>query len=429
MKRSLWMLLLIAMSAVATSLASIAPQVAQATQNVLILTDNSPGDGVNGASHVSELIAAFASVPGATIATNSTELTNKSPMPLSLVSGRDVVIVVTVSGPTIDFADALTLEAAINSHASGAFMFFTDGCNGCARDSANLVLSIVNAVGCWSATLGYADNSNYHGSLTGAYSSAFTSLPTILGTAYSPLLGVPAADVIYTTNAPYSPGTMAAVCPGTVDSVCVYMATDVTPFWVTGGITPAQANGLAAAYLNAATSCPLLHGPVDFLGVTKVGAGSVVKSPNQSSYTPGAVVQLRASAGPNSEFVGWSGDASGSANPLTVTMTTDKDVTATFMRTRQCRDCPTAINYPNPFNPTTTIRYQIVEPARVSLAIYNLRGERVATLVTTPLHPAGWFEQQWNGTDYRGNPVASGAYFYRLAVGNETVTKKMLLLK
>src|SRR5712672_1213561 len=127
------------------------PQVAQAAQTVLILTDNSPAGGVNGASHVSDLIAAFASVPGAIVTTNSTELTNGSAMPLSLVTGKNVVIIVTVSGTQIDAGDVPVLQTAVNTHASDAFMFFTDACVECTGTSAAAALSIVNAVTGWSA--------------------------------------------------------------------------------------------------------------------------------------------------------------------------------------------------------------------------------------------------------------------------------------
>ena len=319
--------LLISMSAILSSLATIIPRVAQAAQNVLILTDNS-GAAQNGDTHVSDLIAAFTNA-GATVTTNSTELTNGTTMPLSLVSGRDVVIVVTVTGAQIDAGDIPVLQSAVNTRASSAFLFFTDACSGCTRGSASAVLPIVNAAGGWTATLGSPDNSSYVGTLTGAYSAPFAALPTITSTAYSPLLGVPPANVIYTTNAPASPGACAVFAPGTSTTSCVYMATDVTEFSVTGGISPTQANGLAAAYLNAATGCGP-HAPPYFLFVTSVRGGSVAKSPDQPSYGAGAVVQLTATPAAGGSFSGWSGDASGAANPLNVTMDADKYIGATF---------------------------------------------------------------------------------------------------
>src|SRR2546426_391478 len=66
------------------------------------------------------------------------------------------------------------------------------------------------------------------------------------------------------------------------------------------------------------------------LSVTTVGSGTVVKSPNQASYNYGTVVQLTANPAAGRHFVSWSGDASGTANPLSVTMDADKNITGTF---------------------------------------------------------------------------------------------------
>jgi predicted GH43/DUF377 family glycosyl hydrolase len=80
-------------------------------------------------------------------------------------------------------------------------------------------------------------------------------------------------------------------------------------------------------------------------------------------------------------------------------------------------------NYPNPFNPATKIRYQIANAGMVSLQVYNLLGEVVATLVNEE-KPVGTYELTWNAEN-----LSSGVYFYRLQAGNFIETKKMLLLK
>ena len=85
-------------------------------------------------------------------------------------------------------------------------------------------------------------------------------------------------------------------------------------------------------------------------------------------------------------------------------------------------------NYPNPFNPTTTIRYTIPAAQHVTLGIVDSQGRSIVTLVNRTL-AAGPQEVQWDGRDARGNPVASGVYFYRLQVGNTFRTKKMILVK
>jgi len=86
--------------------------------------------------------------------------------------------------------------------------------------------------------------------------------------------------------------------------------------------------------------------------------------------------------------------------------------------------------YPNPFNPTTTIRYSIASAGRVSLKIYNAAGQLVRTLVDEEQTPtAEGFAATWDGFDNRGQSVASGVYFYKLATREFSDTKKMVLLK
>ncbi|MEE9271359.1 MAG: T9SS type A sorting domain-containing protein [Candidatus Krumholzibacteria bacterium] len=89
-----------------------------------------------------------------------------------------------------------------------------------------------------------------------------------------------------------------------------------------------------------------------------------------------------------------------------------------------------AANYPNPFNPTTTIRYSIKERAHVSLRIYNAAGQLVRTLVhgvRTP-NPDG-LEATWDGRSNAGQSVSSGVYFYKMVTKGFSQTKKMVLLK
>ena len=85
-------------------------------------------------------------------------------------------------------------------------------------------------------------------------------------------------------------------------------------------------------------------------------------------------------------------------------------------------------NYPNPFNPTTTIQYQIPRNEWVQLAIYNLQGELVKTLWNGD-KAAGDYRVQWNGMDDEGRPVASGVYLTKLLTPTMARSTKMLLLK
>lgn len=80
-------------------------------------------------------------------------------------------------------------------------------------------------------------------------------------------------------------------------------------------------------------------------------------------------------------------------------------------------------NYPNPFNPLTTIKYEIPERSFVSIKIYDVLGNAIATLVDEE-KPAGSYEVLFNGRE-----LSSGIYFYTLTSGNFMNTKKLILLK
>jgi len=88
-----------------------------------------------------------------------------------------------------------------------------------------------------------------------------------------------------------------------------------------------------------------------------------------------------------------------------------------------------AQNSPNPFNPSTTIRFGLPRAATVDLAVFAAGGRRVATLIAGELLPAGFHAREWRGRDGEGRALASGVYFLRLEAGGRTVTQKMLLLK
>jgi hypothetical protein len=80
-------------------------------------------------------------------------------------------------------------------------------------------------------------------------------------------------------------------------------------------------------------------------------------------------------------------------------------------------------NYPNPFNPSTTISFELSEPAGVNLSVFDVSGRLVRTLID---------ESRGRGehtTVFNSDGLASGVYFYRLLVGNETASKKMTVIK
>ncbi|MDD3533789.1 MAG: carboxypeptidase regulatory-like domain-containing protein, partial [Candidatus Cloacimonetes bacterium] len=85
-------------------------------------------------------------------------------------------------------------------------------------------------------------------------------------------------------------------------------------------------------------------------------------------------------------------------------------------------------NYPNPFNPTTTISYDLKEAGWVRLDIYNLKGQKVRTLVNRD-QPSGRYRIVFDALDQRGNPLASGIYLYRMQSADYISTRKMLLME
>ena len=85
-------------------------------------------------------------------------------------------------------------------------------------------------------------------------------------------------------------------------------------------------------------------------------------------------------------------------------------------------------NYPNPFNPETTIEYSLKEPGNICLEIYNIRGQKVRTLVNE-FKAVGYYNVIWEGTDDNDKNVASGIYFYQMKTKDYSTVKKMILLR
>ncbi|MDY6914825.1 MAG: C25 family cysteine peptidase [Candidatus Cloacimonadota bacterium] len=85
-------------------------------------------------------------------------------------------------------------------------------------------------------------------------------------------------------------------------------------------------------------------------------------------------------------------------------------------------------NYPNPFNPETTINFSIKEAGHVKLEIYNIKGQKIKTLVNSNLE-ANSYNLVWNGRDDNNQQVSSGVYFYRMNTPTYTSTRKMILMK
>ena len=85
-------------------------------------------------------------------------------------------------------------------------------------------------------------------------------------------------------------------------------------------------------------------------------------------------------------------------------------------------------NYPNPFNPETTIRFDLARGGRTVLTVHDVRGRLVATLIDEDL-PSGVHHVRWDGANDEGRSVASGIYFCRLAGDGGDSSTKLVLLK
>ena len=85
-------------------------------------------------------------------------------------------------------------------------------------------------------------------------------------------------------------------------------------------------------------------------------------------------------------------------------------------------------NFPNPFNPITTLRYELPEDSFVDVIIYDMLGNVVNNVVNTN-QSSGYKTVQWNATNNQGEPVSAGVYLYKIQAGDFVDTKKMILLK
>ncbi|MCD4650829.1 MAG: T9SS type A sorting domain-containing protein, partial [Candidatus Cloacimonetes bacterium] len=88
----------------------------------------------------------------------------------------------------------------------------------------------------------------------------------------------------------------------------------------------------------------------------------------------------------------------------------------------------TACNVPNPFNPETEIQFYLPEAGTISLDVYNIRGQHI-TRLAQGYRTQGNHSAIWNGKDKKNTSVGSGVYFYRISNGDNSIIRKMMLLK
>ena len=156
------------------------------------------------------------------------------------------------------------------------------------------------------------------------------------------------------------------------------------------------------------------------------------------TYNSGTQVSLTApQTASNNNFQKWTlnGSDYSTNRAINVTMDANKTLVAVYVNQTSIDD-PSAIpiatvisgNYPNPFNPSTTIEYSVKNPSHVIMGVYNSRGALVKMLVDAHKTP-GFYQITWNGEDNSGNEVSSGVYFIVLKAGSVVSSRKMLMMK
>jgi hypothetical protein len=228
----------------------------------------------------------------------------------------------------------------------------------------------------------------------------------------------------------YDLGKAAATVDGTRDPVLTWYRSDETT-WHLGLLEPcAELKGL-----NLAARLP------DGVTVT-VEAGSAV--PSDRLHFLANIEARGLDAG--LAMLGDPGVIAGPGELITVTTSAEVDLSDVVVtaRGRENQNLEVALaseplqvvpdayrlgdNYPNPFNPQTTIAFDLPETQGVRLAVFDVRGRRVRVLVDQPLE-AGSHTVVWDGTDGQGRRVASGVYLYRIEAGPLHETRRMLLVK
>ncbi len=195
--------------------------------------------------------------------------------------------------------------------------------------------------------------------------------------------------------------------------------TVVTPF-SPGGNSPATLQGVNGTIVSVSDG----NGDVVGYGVTDEAGNFNVSNLAPGSYT--VTVDRFGYQSTSSISVSPTYDSQGNAVPASASFTIGID-SPTGVVVNKSTALPTEYrleqNFPNPFNPTTTIRFSLPQTVKATVTIYNILGQKVATLVDGIVE-AGAHNVSWNAST-----VSSGVYFYQVRTDNFTATKKMMLLK
>ncbi|MBN2012973.1 T9SS type A sorting domain-containing protein [candidate division KSB1 bacterium] len=161
-----------------------------------------------------------------------------------------------------------------------------------------------------------------------------------------------------------------------------------------------------------------------------MGSGQVLFDPPGGQSVEGTMVKLSAVPETGWQFQRWEGALNSTANPDSVVMDEDKIFIARFIETtgvNQSNNIPLHYslgqNYPNPFNPQTTIPFSIRKPGRTIITVYDILGQKVATLLDEYL-AAGTYQNNFDASS-----LTSGIYFVELASGMFMALKKMVVMQ
>ncbi|MSS72239.1 MAG: DUF5011 domain-containing protein [Candidatus Latescibacteria bacterium] len=183
---------------------------------------------------------------------------------------------------------------------------------------------------------------------------------------------------------------------------------------------------------------PATDGQVLKLVSTRRGRDDDDDDDGESGYQYGfdGTLRLTSAKGPGIKLVAFATDASGNRSTVVeVLPMKPKAKKGQALLAKVGEDAPAAPeafgldqSYPNPFNPSTTIRYGLPEASNVSLVVYNILGQQVRRLVSGAQGP-GYHAAVWDGRDEAGRLAATGMYIYRLQAGAFVQVKKMLMAK
>lgn len=171
--------------------------------------------------------------------------------------------------------------------------------------------------------------------------------------------------------------------------------------------------------------------PVRFqIAVWKVGEGNVSFDPPGGHYEQGTRVQISAEPAEGWTFDHWGGALNGTLNPDSLLMDSDKAINVTFSQDVHVDKLADKLpeyrlnaNYPNPFNPVTTLPFTLKKAGLTTLSIYDVLGNKIKVVIQGHLN-AGTYKVRFDASE-----LVAGVYFYEIRSGDFSATRNMILMK